>query len=599
MMTPGTTDPDPMTPGAMTPAGRQADTAGPSERRAAVEAAIRQFFQEHADPALADVALRLLADTLAQRPELLAAYGPGIWADVCCRLAAICNFWLDRRTERLDWIHLIDDRWTGDNPRFEQLHFDVLEQLDAYPWNPAYLTHLPVSRRRLRTHFADCLLKAGVEDFEDADEMFAFQYGSVENAREHAFETFVRSMGFRQYFQDMLAAEDAAEPARRPLPDDDRSPAAQARAAAWLSRQPPPNTDGDDAGPADPADFPWLIRGRSTTGLSEALNALPTAALFGIAERHHCPADPETERPALIQTLCHLLPRRFLSDLECLDHEYLQLIMELCGMNGRLFAPGENDRCMPLILDGFLFAFQRKGGMRVYLPDEMIDMMAHFDFSGYERQYDANRRVWLLATAMANLYGVYMLPQLAETVQAFCPGDTGGYSSGDLRRRLRQLIAVLGRYDETFTYSRPYIHHVLLDCTQAEQFWAEAEQDQYPFRPLSPDLIEIYSDALFDAEDRLAQGLQTALEQAAHDMPDSLPQDIRELQVELAMDELTAGVVLEMPPEQLADAVAWIPDRHRGTVLTALLDFSDHTPHWLLRGRTPHDAGIDLKHLTQ
>lgn len=583
----------------MNQADLQPDPAVSDGRRTAVEAAIRQFFEDHADPELSDTAQRLFGDALARRPDLLMAYGPGIWADVCCRLAAICNFWLDNRDQRLDAIRLIDERWAGDNPRFEQLQFDVTELLDAYPWNPAYLTRLPCARRQLRAYFADALLHTGVENFEDAGEMFVFHYGSMENAREHAFEQFARSMGFQHYFQDMLALEDAAEPALSQTPDDDRSPAAQNRAAVWLSGKGALNPAGDDAGPIDLNRFPWLIRGRSTTDLNRALSALPTTALLGIAGRHHCQVDPETERPELIQALCHLLPRRFLADLKYLDHDYLQLIMELCSLNGRLLAPGDSEHYLPFIMDGFLFAFQRKGGMRIYIPGEMMDMMSHFDFTGYERQYDANRRVWLLATTLANLYGVYMLPQLVETVQAFCPGDTGGYSSGDLRRWLRHLITVQGRYDTVFTYSRPYIHHTLMDRSRAEQFWTEGEQYQYPFRPLTPDLIETYSDAVFDAEDRLARQLLTAVEQAADDVRGGLPADIRPLQIQMAMNELTTGIVQEIPPEQLTAAVGWIPDRHRSAVLTALLDFSDHTPHWLLRGRTPHDAGIDLKHLTQ
>ena len=45
--------------------------------------------------------------------------------------------------------------------------------------------------------------------------------------------------------------------------------------------------------------------------------------------------------------------------------------------------------------------------------------------------------------------------------------------------------------------------------------------------------------------------------------------------------------------------MSFIPEEYYESILAALLDFSNTTSHWEIRGHTPRELGLDLSHRIQ
>ena len=234
-----------------------------------------------------------------------------------------------------------------------------------------------------------------------------------------------------------------------------------------------------------------LAPGVSVICFVDSLIALPLSALIVTAQRHKLEISPDAvqSKEELAETVAATLKQQFLNDLMYLGETELSLLFDLAKLDGILMSMTDALGYVGLIMDSYIFAYHRHGGMRFYLPAELALMLNRFDYKEYEQQYIANRRLSILMTVMSNLYGVFKIPDLVTAARVFCSEDLQGMTSQAIRYRIRQAVEILGRHAEDYNYNQPFIYHIDLSRDQAEKIWQTAEQFGVNYRPITPEIV--------------------------------------------------------------------------------------------------------------
>ena len=287
---------------------------------------------------------------------------------------------------------------------------------------------------------------------------------------------------------------------------------------------------------------PWLLKGKQQASLLEALKALPLSALIVTAKRHGLDIAPEAvqSKDELADVVAQTLKQQFLNDLMFLGESELSFLLELAKLNGMLMSMNDAFHFVGLIMDGYIFAYARHGGMRFYLPSELAILLSHFDYKEYERQYIANRRLSILMTVMSNLYGVFKIPDLVTAARVFCSEDLQGMTSQAIRYRIRQAVEILGRHATDYNYNQPFIYHTDLTKEHAEKIWQAAEQHDVNYRPITPEIVEAYATRFFDPNNRHYIKLNNLVKQAFKDESD---ENMSSTEVEMVLRLLTWSIV--------------------------------------------------------
>lgn len=585
-------------------------------RRLTVLEGIEKFWTFRKDTALAPIATAIFQAATKEDVDLFLNYGPGLWVDVCSKLALLCNFWLTVGRKRLETVAEIDGRWEKDPERFSRLQDLLTEKLSCYPWNRRWLIPGEAPDGDLQELFAETLLREGLPT--DAsnlgiaearsgtepcaekkpleltiEHIIKVMYGSLENARHHVFESYLRGMGYIDHLDKLIRAEEDEIPfSKSDIPTEPASPEGIAHIVNWVQTY--INTINDSTSKHFEIflkEFPWMIKGPVAPTLWDHLNRLSHDALLMTADRHHLPLKHPEDRYHVIDELVRALPRHFIRDLMYLDEDQVFFFTELTDSDGILMNASEAIYHARYAIDGYLFAYPRHGGIRYFFPEELVSAMKDFDRIDYQINYPHQRKLWVLLTTMANFYGVYSIEQVKEAVKKFMPEDYKDLADEALTKKLIGEVEILAKNDLIFNYIHPFIYHSSLTYDQAKELWTYAEDTGVAFKPLTMDLISIYGDKTFDPNNRLFDVLYDAVFKMVQEKSGT------EEELSHSIRQITQAVPAEVAPEDILKRLNGIPSGHRDPLIRAIGDYSNIASHWSVRGHTPQELNIDLRHL--
>ncbi|NJP40170.1 hypothetical protein HCH52_03785 [Oscillospiraceae bacterium HV4-5-C5C] len=245
------------------------------------------------------------------------------------------------------------------------------------------------------------------------------------------------------------------------------------------------------------AKHPMLLAGRPAAyGLKDFLTALDRPALLNLlgesfeaelAESNDSqrPAgEPQDGGPTLEQLRTrarqHIM-NRFPIELMVTEEDGLLDLLKLAGSDGWHVSLQEIVSFNQALLQGFVFLCKDKAGYRLYLPEELQEILAGLQDEQQQERLVATRLLHQTATALTRYVGVAELPQLINSFSLAYPKVTAGWSLAELRRLARESLEQISRQQAgAYSYDRPYIYSAVLERQQAQQLWNYREQQVLP-----------------------------------------------------------------------------------------------------------------------
>ncbi len=596
--------------------------------------AIKAFWRNYENLRMEGVALTICEAIADELPEAFEKYGEGLLAHASSLIAGNCNFWLDYDPDLFAAMQELENRLSEDGVRYEELQKPLYDRLETYPWNRRWLARSFPPEVDLRDTFADSLLRVGSElDEQTLQERLMKFYGSRENARIHALDRYMRGMQFQKPYIRSLMKEEREQPNFKA--DVERI---GGRTAAELLSWRPDFSAVRAAGPDDYFEFlpvdtgvneemaakttgieglattrqlasvnsgamfrahmeqnPFLLTGPFKPGLTDILRDLPLPLLQSFASRHQVTGTEKfVSHDDWVLALEQEILVCFERDLYYFDSEKYSLMIRLSTLNGELRNVSDYAELETLLQSGYLFGYHRHGGVRVFLPPELIKIVAQHSIEKRIMDYSGNVRLWMLLKLMSNVYGVFTIEEYEQQALSIFVKYFEDRTPAEIRGKLLEAMRVYGN-GEHFLYEESFMRNRDLSLTAAKTLWDQGENLKREFRPIDAHIMNTYAETVFDPENRLYQNMVKSIQEVLSPETEHLETDILYM--------ITTAVVADVSPESILEEVRTYgvrldSRRSADDLLRALIDFTNHTPHWSLRGYSPVELAEDHSSLS-
>lgn len=596
--------------------------------------AIKAFWHNYDNLKMEGVALTICEAIADELPEAFEKYGEGLLAHASSLIAGNCNFWLDYDPDLFAAMQELESRLSEDGVRYEQLQKPLYDRLETYPWNRRWLARSFPPDVDLRDEFADSLLRIGSElDEQTLQERLMKFYGSRQNARIHALDRYMRGMQFQKPYIEWLMKEER-EQSDLKLDEEGTGGRTAAELLSWTPdfsavRAAVPNGDFEflpvgtgvnkemaakttgieglaitrqlasvDSGAMFRAHMeqnPFLLTGSFKPGLTDILRDLPLSVLQAFASRHQLTGTEKlVSHDDWVQALEHEIPECFERDLYYFDSEKYNLMIRLSTLNGELRNISDYAELETLLQSGYLFGYRRYGGVRVFLPPELVKIVAQHSLEKRIMDFSGNVRLWMLLKLMSNVYGVFTIEEYEHEALNIFVKFFEDRSPAEIRGKLLEAMRVYGD-GEHFLYEESFMRHRDLSLTAAKALWDRGEDLKREFRPIDAHIMNTYAETVYDPENRLYQNMVKSIQEVLSPQTAHLEADIIYM--------ITTAVVADVSPESILDEVrtygVYLDSRRSADdLLRALIDFTNHTPHWSLRGYSPVELAEDHSFLS-